>query len=180
MAPCINCSTDEIWYLCEIPHCRWKAWMGFTAAFRAAKPENHIYCSHSKQAATNTQTLILMRSWMPCLLPKWLLEYFVGFALLGQKLTSRVVHMENTFRNVGRGKSWWRHQNNSASHYCWSHNFQNGHVPWGNSPTLLHRTVLSFVLLVLWSMKSYFVSTRFQPFGLQIHLVLFKLHPLDP
>lgn len=29
----------------------------------------------------------------------------MGFALLGQKLTSRAVHMENIFRNVGRGKS---------------------------------------------------------------------------
>jgi len=103
MAPCINCSTDETWYVCEIPYCHWKAWMHLRATVRAAKPENHIYCSYSKQAATNTQVLILMRSWMLCLLPKWLLEYFVGFALLGQKLTSRVVHMKYIFRNVDRG-----------------------------------------------------------------------------
>lgn len=30
----------------------------------------------------------------------------MGFALLGQKLTSRADHMENIFRNVNRGKSY--------------------------------------------------------------------------
>lgn len=160
MAPSINSSTDEIWYVCEIPHCSWKAWTGLTAAVRAAKPENHIYCSHSKQAATNTQALILMRFWMLCLLPKWLMEYFVGFAILGQKLTSRVVHTENIFRNVGRGKSWWGHQNNSASCYCWSHHSQNVHVSQANSPTS-HSTVLSFELLVRCSMKLCFIPIRF-------------------
>lgn len=45
------------------------------------KLENHIYCSHSKQAATNAQVLSVMRFWMHCLLPKRLLEYFVGFPL---------------------------------------------------------------------------------------------------
>lgn len=105
---------------------------------------------------------VLMRFWMLCLLPKWLLEYFVGFALLGQKLTSRAVHMENIFRNVGKGKSWWGHQNNSASHYCWSHHSQNVHVSQANSPTS-HSTVLSFELLVPCSMKLYFIPIRFHP-----------------
>ena len=140
-------------------HCSWKAWTGLTAAVRAAKPENHIYCSHSKQAATNTQALILMRFWMLCSLPKWLLEYFVGFALLGQKLTSRAVHMENIFRNVGRGKFWWGHQNDSASASCWSHHSQNVHVSQANSPT----PVPSSELLVPCSMKLYFIPIRFQP-----------------
>lgn len=169
MAPSISSSTDETGYVCEIPHCSWKAWTGLTAAVRAAKPENHIYCHHFKQAVTNTQALILMRFWMLFLLPSWLLEYFVGFALLGQKLTSRAVHMENIFRNVGRGKSWWSHQNNSACHYCWSHNSQNVHV----SPEILpvsHTTALSFKLLVPCSIKLYLLD--FNLFVFQVHLVL--------
>lgn len=162
MAPCTNCSIDETWYVCEIPYWHWKAWMGLRATVRAAKPENHIYCSYSKQAATNTQVLILMRSWMLCLLPKWLLEYFVGFALLGQKLTSRFFTW-NIYSGMWVGESLDEAIRTILLLIIagqW-HHFQNARVPWGNSPTS-HRTVLSFELLARCSMKSYFVPTRFQ------------------
>lgn len=43
-----------------------------------------------------------------------------GFCPFRAKVNFKIFHMKHIFRNVGRGESWWSHQNNSASHYCWS------------------------------------------------------------
>lgn len=51
------------------------------------------------------------------LAPKKTAGILCGFSPLGQKLTSRTVHIRKTFRSVSRKKSWWSPQNSSASCY---------------------------------------------------------------
>lgn len=83
-----------------------------------------------------------------------------AFPPLGQKLTSRAVHMRNIFSSVGRKKSGWGLQNNSASHYCQSHHSQNVRASQANSPTHISLSLpLSSKFLAA---RKCFIPIRFQ------------------